>query len=222
MPDDTKPRRPPKTRQKDNNGHQAPSREAMEIFADAVTTDRGKGRITRAAKKAYPNQKRTSAAKTGSRLLKHPHVAAIIQQRLERAAKRANITRDQVVGMVAEIATGSIFDVLDKDGNLDLDAARKRGVDHLIKEYTPTERHSKDGSSRRTTAYKVNDRLAAIDLLAELKGWKKEPAKNPSDIAREVFRSMRADERYADMTDEDLAKYPAHRFKVPVEELLVK
>ena len=216
------PKEPLKTRRRDNNGKSAVGKDAREIFADAFTTDRGKGRVTRAAKKAYPNQSHKSAGVTGSRLLKDPRVAAMVEKRLQRAAKAANITREQAIGMVAEMGTSSLFDVLDATGESDLKAARAKGVDHLIKEFQVVERTSKDGSKRRTVTYKVNDRLSAIDLLAELRGWKKEPAKNPLTAAQESYAVMRAKPDYADIPDQELAKLQAEIFGVSIAEILSK
>jgi len=216
MPEQKTPRR------RDNNGKNTIGKDAREVFVDAFTTDRSKGRIGRAARKAYPNQKRSSAYTTGSRLLKDPKVQAAVLKRLQRAAKRANMTREEAIGMVAEISTASLFDVLTPSGELDLKAAKEKGVDHLIKEYQVVERHSKDGSSRKTVTYKVNDRLSAIDLLAELRGWKKEPAKNPLTAAQESYAVMRAKPDYEDIPDEELAKLQAEIFGVTAAEILSK
>lgn len=220
MPKTTDKPRPPARRQKDNNGKQEPSRDAKEVFIDAYTTDRGKGRLTRAAQKAYPNQNKNAAHVTGSRLLRHPTVRQAIEKRLERAARAASITREQAIGMVSEMSSASLFDVLTPNGELDLKKARQMGVDHLIKEYQVVERTSKDGSKRKTVTYKINDRLSAIDLLAELRGWKKEAAKNPATAAAEDYAVMRANPVYADIPDEELAKLQAEIYKVTIPEIL--
>lgn len=220
MADTTARHQPTKRRQKDNNGHQQPSNEAMEIFTDAVTHDRGRGRVTRSAQKAYPMQTKRSAAVTGSRLLTHPKIQAKIKARMERAAQAANITRQEIVGMLAEISRASLDDMLDKDGDLNWKTARERGVDHLIKEVIVTDRHSKDGSRRRTVTYKVNDKIPAMNLLADILGLKKEAAKNPLTAAIEAFLIMRDKAEYADIPDDVLAKLQAEQFGVAHQEIL--
>ena len=212
--------RKPKRRQRDNNGHTKPANEAQQKFADEYLKITGKGRITNAALAAYPNQTRPAAGVTGTRLLKHPKVSRIIRKRLERAALRASMTREEAIGLVTEMTDVSLFDLVDSEGQLDIKRAKRLGLDHLISEIDITERHSKDGSMRRTIKYKIHNKLNAIDLLSELRGWKKEPGKNPADAARETFRIMRSKEKYADLSDADLAKYPAEYYQVEVSEIL--
>lgn len=224
MPKETTPpdKKPAKRRQRDNNGHQVPTQTAMEVFADQYTKDKGKGRVTRAAQVAYPNQKPNSAAVTGSRLLRHPKVDRLIKKRLDRASRMAQVDREALIGMLMEIASASLGDIQNESHEIDWATAKKKGKDHLVKEISVTERHSKDGSSRSTTTYKMYSRHDAIDLLTDILGLKKQPAKNPLDTAREVFKQMRTDEKYSDMSDAELARYPALRFKVPIEDLLME
>lgn len=225
-------------RNRDNNLRGKPAQHAAETFADAIATDGKRGAVTRAAKKAYPNQSRQAAAVTGSRLLKHPNVQEMIARRRENAIKAANISRNEVMGLLAQQARASLADVLNEDGTaLDLQRARENGLDHLIREITVTERHhtkrvqaGKDSKGRQkyrtethrrtTTKYKIHDPQKAKDLLAEIAGWKKQPAKNPLDSARETYRIMRQDDRYKDVPDEELASFPAQRFEVSVAEIL--
>ncbi len=147
-------------------------------------------------------------------------VAEEIRGRMERAAGHCQITRDQIVGRLVEIANASLEDFVDDDGDLDMKKVRRSQKGHLIKEINVVRRTSKDGASRITKGFKIESPLAAFDLLSEVLGLKKQAARNPVEIAREVYRSMRADTKYADIPDEELAGYTAKRFKLPVQEVL--
>lgn len=146
-------------------------------------------------------------------------VSEDIRKRCERAQQHT-ITRQQIIGRLVEIANASLGDFMDSNGELDIVKARNSKKDHLIKEINVVKRTSKDGSSRITKSFKIESPTAALDLLAEITGIKKERAKNPVDAARETFLIMRQDERYKDIPNEELAKFPAQRFSVSVAEIL--
>lgn len=222
-----------KDRKRDSHVKTPRSREAAEAFADALATDTAKGAVTRAAQKAYPNQSKASAQVTGSKLLRNPIVQSMIADRRRRATLTANVTRQEVVGLLTQQAFASLADVLNVAGtDLDMKRAVELGLDHLIREITVTERHHTRRSPigkgkyrtethrRVTTKYKIHDPQKAIDLLAEIAGWKKERAKNPLDAARETFQIMRQNDHYKDIPDEELARFPAERFNVSVTEIL--
>ena len=223
----------PKRRRRDSHVKSKPAQAAAAVFVDALTTDTAKGAITRAAQRAYPNQSKTSAGVTGHRLLKDPKIQEMLAERRKRALASANISRQEIIGLLAQQSTASLADLLNVSGTaLDIPRARALGIDHLLKEITVTERHHTRRSPigkgkyrtethrRVTTKYKIHDPQKAMDLLSEIAGWKREPAKNPADTARETYRIMRQDEKYKDVPDAELAKFPAERFKVTVAEIL--
>ena len=146
-------------------------------------------------------------------------VAEEIRKRCERAQQHT-ITRQQIVGRLVEIANASLGDFVDCHGELDMVKARNSKKDHLLKKIRVIKRTSRDGSSRITKEFEIESPLAALDLLAEITGIKKERQKNPIDSAREVFRIMRQKEQYKDMSNRDLAAYPAQNFNVSVDEIL--
>lgn len=209
-----------KRRRRDSHVKTAPAKKAADAFVEHFTSDGGKGAITRAAQAAYPNQKRNTAAITGSQLLKDPYVQQQIKIRQQICRQLAAVTRADIIGNLMSIIYGSLKDVHGEDGLIDWELAEERGIAHLIQEQEITDRHSKDGSSRRTTRYKLPSKLHAMDLLTEMTGWKKERAKNPVDAARETYLIMRQDPIYKDVPDEELAKYPAKRNNVSVAEIL--
>lgn len=222
-----------KRRKRDSHIKTEPAQEAANNFADALSTDAGKGAVTRAAQKAYPKQSKRAAAVTGSRLLKNPNVQAMIAERRRRAMADSDISRQEVIGLLAQQARASLADVTNDDGTaLDMKQARERGLDHLLREITVTERsHTRrvrlakgkyrtEVHRRVTTKYKIHDPQKAIDLLSEIAGWKREPAKNPIDLARANFQVMRGKDIYRDIPDAKLAEYPAAQYNVSVAEIL--
>lgn len=209
-----------KRRRRDSHVKTNPARQAADKFIEVITTDHGKGKATRAAKVAYPNQSDHSAAATASKLLKDPYVQEQVKIRQMACRQLAGITREDIIGNLVSIIYGAHDDILGKNGEIDWKKARDRGIAHLIQDVERTERHSKDGSSRVTTKYRLPSKVQAMDLLSEMTGWKKERAKNPLDAARETYLIMRQNENYKDMPDEELAKFPAQRFNVSVAEIL--
>lgn len=207
---------------KATQGKTAAGRDARKVFVEAFSADKGKGRITRAAQAAYPNQKKQSASVTGTRLLKDPKIQASIQKRLETACSHANITRQEILGMVAEVARHSISDIplptFKEDGTLDWSAAEKAGVAHLIKEVEITERHSKAGT-RRTARFKAMPRDWALSELKEIFGMHKQAAPNPIDSAKEMLAILRNDARYADLDDMTLRELVGARLNVAPSDL---
>src|SRR6185295_293213 len=155
-------------RRRDSHAKQDRSKKAADTFVDHLSTHPGKGAVTNAAKAAYPNQKTISAANTGSKLLKDPYVQEQIRVRQQTVRQLANVTREDIVGNLMFIIFGSLDDVMSSEGKIDWERARDRGIAHLIQEVEVTDRHSKDGSSRTTTKYKLPSKLHAMDLLAEM------------------------------------------------------
>lgn len=207
-------------RKKDSTAKSKRARAAADTFVEHYSKDHSKGAITRAAQAAYPNQSKTSATTTGSRLLRTPHVQELLKKRRDAAARQADAQRAQLVGNLMSIIFMSLDDVLGDNGEINWEIANERGIAHLIQEVDRTERHSKDGSRRVTTKYKLPNKIQAMDLLAELTGWKRERQKNPIESARETYAIMRQDERYRDLPDHELARFPAQRFNVSVAEIL--
>ena len=200
-------------------GKTAAGREAREVFVEALTTDRGKGRIVRAARKAYPNQNHNAAQVTGSRLLRDAKVQSMIRERLDRAAQSAGIRREEVTGILRQIGGSSLTDVLNDEGELDWNLAKERGTDHLIKEVVVTVRHAKDGSSRVTRTYKMHDPLRAFDLLSDLQGWKKQPAQNPIDAGKDMYNILRSNPTFDGLSDENLRERIALQLNISPADL---
>jgi hypothetical protein len=210
----------PKRRKRDSHVKTKSSKIAAETFIEHMATHSGKGVVSDAAQLAYPGQSRSSAGVTGSRLLSDPKICAEIENRRKRLTEAVSLTRTMTLNLLSQMAAASLSDFHNEHGQFDWEVAKARGIDHLVQEEDITERNSKDGSRRVTRKYKIPDKTRVLDLYAEILGWKKQPGKNPLDSARENFLIMRAKAEYADLSDEELAKYPAQNHKVSVAEIL--
>ena len=93
----------------------------------------------------------------GYRLLRNVEIAAAVKQELAARAMPA----DEVLARLAEHARGTMADIHDDDGKIDLKRARERGKLHLIKSHSVT----KDGE--RIELY---DAQAALALLGKHHG----------------------------------------------------
>lgn len=103
-----------------------------------------------------------SAGVTGHRLLKDANVAEGIRARMEADAMAAS----EVLYHLAQIARGDMDDLLDANGNLDLEKARLLGKTNLIKRVKnrAVTTENSDISETETEGY---DRLKALELLGK-------------------------------------------------------
>lgn len=145
---------------------------------------------SKAARDAGYSEK--TARVIASENLTKPSISEAVEKRRAEAMRRAQINTDVIIGSLAEIATASLGDVLDDEGNFDIQIARVNGVDHLLKKVVRTVRHSKDGSSRTTYEYEMYSRLDALHQLRDTFGMKEEQRSNTLEERRrkEVERSI--------------------------------
>lgn len=161
------------------------------------------------------NQTRQAARVTASRLLSNANIAEAVEKRKAEAMRRAQIHTDVIVGSLAEISTASLGDVLDENGEFDLQKCRERGTDHLIKKVEKTVRTSKDGSSRTTYKYEMYSRLDALDQLRDNFGMKQEPRRNTfaeMEAAISEFKEKAKALGY-EVTDEEAKSYITPRLE---------
>lgn len=113
---------------------------------------------TKAAKAAGYSEK--TAYQQGHELLKNPEIDARVKDRLKAAAMDAN----EVLYHLASIARGDMDDLLDANGNLDIEKARKFGKTNLIKRVRSrvVSTENSDVSEQETEGY---DRLKALELI---------------------------------------------------------
>jgi hypothetical protein len=169
-----------------------PRNKKVDVFVEGVVKH---GNRTQAAADAGYKQPRMA----GSRLMTNDDIRERVERRRAEAMRRAKINTDELIGMLAEVSTSSLSDVLEPDGTFDPAKCIERGTDHLIKKVRKVERHSKDGSKRVTYDYEMYSRMDAIDQLRDTFGMKQEPRPNNYDelkkaeIEKSVNRIMERD-----------------------------
>jgi phage terminase small subunit len=123
---------------------------------------------TEAARAAGYKGNDVTLAAVGYENLRKPQIAAVVSERINEAAMSAN----EVLARLSKHARGSLFDLLDEDGELNLKDARARGVDDLLKKVKRTtfDTKDKDGnvtSTRTTHEYEIHDAQAALVHLGK-------------------------------------------------------
>jgi len=119
----------------------------------------------RAARKAGYKGSYSTLCVTAHDNLSNPKIRAEIDRRFKNAAMSA----DEVIMRLTDIARADYGDITDKDGNVDVKLAKKRGLSHLIREqeftekYIPQEGH--DDIMIRTAKVKLHDPLRALELV---------------------------------------------------------
>lgn len=66
---------------------------------------------------------------TGYENLRNPKISAIVHERLNEAAMSAN----EVLSRLSDIASGKVTDFVDEDGKFDINLAKQRKKEHLLK-----------------------------------------------------------------------------------------
>ena len=140
------------------------------------------GRAAKAYKVAYPGVEDTTARSEGSRLLRNPNVAPIIDAARKigwnRVTARCGVTLENILGVLSDLATGDPGRVVQwgRDGTVTLTPSE---------ELTAVERMMVEGvKSRRGGGVEVKfvNRLEAIARLAHLKGWGARGSEGPSAL----------------------------------------
>ena len=175
----------------------------QKIFADEYLIDRN---ATRAYKMAYPKVKSDDvAAVNGNRLLRNAKVEEYVQERLEKAQERTEVTLDRVIKEYARIAFFDPRKMFDEDGkpvetiNLDDDTAAVIAGLEVYEEYEGR------GEDREfvgyTKKYKLANKLEALKALGEHLGL----ASNKR-ISGELTVTNKSDADMSRLSDDDLRK----------------
>lgn len=117
---------------------------------------------TEAARRAgYDGNDRTLAV-IGSENLRKPDILAFINLVFDDDIMSAR----EVLKRLSEIARSDIEDVVDKNGNLDLNKARERGKTHLIKS-SKVRTITTDNSDIVEGEVVIHDKMRALEILAK-------------------------------------------------------
>lgn len=135
---------------------------------------------TEAARKAGYKQPHS----TGPRMLKNPEVRAAIDARIGRAALKA----ERVLGLLAELAAGSIEPLLRFDGDgkwtVDLAQAKRLGALRLVRRIRPTP---------HGLAVEIHDPIRALELIGRHLGLWKDATPVEEDRLAELVRAIRGE-----------------------------
>jgi phage terminase small subunit len=101
----------------------------LACFAEEYVKQNGNG--TSEAAGYSPN----SAAVIAARNLRKLN----IEQRIADSVDQAGITNAEIIGNLAEISRASVSDLLDQEGNFDLNFIRAANLGHLVKSVTVRE-----------------------------------------------------------------------------------
>lgn len=124
--------------------------EKQKLFVEAYLANGSNA--TQAAITAGYSQK--TAYSQGQRLLKNVEIQKRLGKRVEEAAMGA----DEVLRRLSEHARASLFDVVDANGEFDLETARQQGKDHLLKKFKVN--YTKEGGLTRE--YEIHDPQSAL------------------------------------------------------------
>ncbi len=141
--------------------------------------------------------------------LENTRILEAVGKRKAEALRSAQIDTAVIVGSLAEIATASLGDVLDENGDFSLEKARENGVDHLIKRLEKTIRYDKEGCRTDTYKFEMYSRLEALNQLRDNFGMKQEPRPNSHSEVESAIQDFisRAKEKGYDLTYEDARKF---------------
>ena len=103
-----------------------------------------------------------SAYNTAYRLMKNDEIKEAIRARMDEYAMEAN----EVLWRLSEHARSDISDILDADGNLSMDKARKNGTTRLIKRLRKKVSTSDDWETVETE-FEIYDAQSALKELAK-------------------------------------------------------
>jgi phage terminase small subunit len=136
----------------------------QKLFADYYVGECSLNATRAAARAGYAGDENTKAV-TGSRLLRNAKVRAYIDEQLKDLAASPS----EILTILTRQAKGSLADVLDAHGDFDLDDAKKRGVDTLLKKLKVKERYDPvDKEIERTYEYELYDAQSAAVHLGKV------------------------------------------------------
>lgn len=90
-----------------------------------------------------------------------------ILKEIEKSLEGAGMSLNEIISRLAEMARGSLLDLLDDNGKLDIKEVKRNGKGYLLKELTVT----RDTTNKKISyKYKIHDSQSALDKLARIHG----------------------------------------------------
>lgn len=121
---------------------------------------------TRAYMAAYPGATEATAGANGFMLLKKTEIQDHIKIRLE----QSQMSADEALQNMADMARADIADLTDDDGNFDFEKARREGKTKLLRKIKRKIRTDKDGSVTEEVEFEMYDAQAANDKILRVHG----------------------------------------------------
>lgn len=168
---------------------------------------------TQAAKEAGYSE--ATAYSQGHRLLKDAEVQARLRARFEEAAMSSN----EVLYHLAQIARGDITDALDRNGNLDVEQARKLGKSNLIKR-VKTRSITTEQSDITEGEAEGYDRLKALELIGKFHAMFTDKVKLEvweMDAVADIIEGRLSYKKAVELFDDSRAAELFRMAKVPIE-----
>jgi len=146
--------------------------------------------------------------------LENTRILEAVEKRRGEALRNAQIDTAVIVGSLAEIATASLGDVLDENGEFDLEKARENGVDHLIKKLRVRTRYYSNGPGKEpdkevTHEFEMYSRLEALNQLRDNFGMRQEPRPNSHSEVESAIQDFirRAKEKGYNISQEEAREF---------------
>jgi len=136
------------------------------------------GCMTAAYRHAYStaNMKPATVNRRAIDLFQKPAVAARVEQLRAQTEERAALSRHEALGILAEIARGTVAHFLDADGSLDISKVVSSGSE--VQEFT----EDTIGTATVRRRVKLASPLQAIERTAKMCGWDKQAALGDGQI----------------------------------------
>lgn len=132
-----------------------------EIFVSALAKGLNQ---TQAYQKAYPNVGYNTARTCSSQLFANPNISEEVKRRIHRALQHNNVTPEEVIGHAARQMRTSMEDIVDENGNVNLEKAKENGAIDYIKKLKKTRNVTENGTYETVEVELLNSETARKEL----------------------------------------------------------
>src|SRR5262249_2329962 len=146
------------------------------------------GNATQAAKAAGYSPNPGSLRTLASWLLKKPEIQERIRTRLLVGAR---VQTDEILGVLAHRMRTNLMDVIDDDGQVDLQAVREFGLGHAVKKITIVKKANRKRGDLADSQAQERPQMVRLEL------------QSPSDAANHLARLLRKDTARSRKSDRD-------------------
>lgn len=144
-------------------------------FVDGIAKGKSQAQAYRDAGFEADHTARTNAVTK----VRSPAIQEAIAARRAEFRAMADVEAKEIIGAHTDIAFSSIEDLLDENGNLDLEKARENGSIRLIRKLT--RQVTKNGAN---FSFELYSRTDALNQLTEILGLKQMPRENAESMTK--------------------------------------